>query len=160
MAWLVSQDVIVVGNSESAGGNDQTVILGRQVDTAGYNNIHVSLGYSANDEDDFEKTDFIRIQGYESGFLSSPLHVEATTEGVWVPGVNPPTTLTFLEADFGTYSWDNSNFWVAIEVNTSLDREHLYIDSITVTGIPEPAALTLLALGGLAMLRRRRRGSR
>jgi hypothetical protein len=42
-------------------------------------------------------------------------------------------------------------------VNTSLYKESIFLDSITVTGVPEPATAVLLAIGGLATLKRSRR---
>ena len=58
---------------------------------------------------------------------------------------------------FGLYSVDNSGLWIAVELNTSLDRETLYVGSLTVTAevIPEPGSLGLLALEGLVLGRRK-----
>lgn len=42
-------------------------------------------------------------------------------------------------------------------VNNYPDPQTLFLDNLTFTAIPEPASLGLLGLGGLAMLRRRRR---
>ncbi len=160
MAWTVTGSAIEAANDVEGGGNNQSVIFGLPVDTTGYESIHVDVLWWANAEDDFEVSDFIRVQGYASGFPSEAARtIEATTEGLWVPGVNPPTTPTILGADFGPYSSDNGALWIAVEINTSLPREVLTVDQIVVTGtrIPEPSTLLLGALAAVGLLVRRSR---
>ena len=155
MAWWLTDSAIHAANEIEGGANDQSVIFGLPVDTTGFRSIHVAVTWWANNLDDFEATDFIRLQGYASDFSSEATRtIEATTEGLWVPGVNPPTTPTVLEADFGLYSADNPALWVGVELNTSLTREILTVDHITVTGtpIPEPATISLLAIGTACLL--------
>ncbi len=45
---------------------------------------------------------------------------------------------------------------LAYDIKGAANTHGYFLDNITVTAVPEPACLSLLALGGLALLRRRR----
>ena len=159
MTWYLGSSRLSAHNEIEGGGNNQSIIFGTPISTAGYESIYVSIIYSANNEDDFESGDFIRIVGYDKSPLEGGLPtIENTTEGLWSPGSKPPTSDTVFDAYYDSYS-NNNSFWVAIEINTSLPREIISVNSISVSGelIPEPATLSLLALGGLALRGRSRR---
>ena len=161
MTWELTGSSLRVRNESSSGSNDQSIIFAQPIDTTGYENVYVDATYWANDEDDFEGGDFIRLQGYDG---TSPADggvpiVELSSEGQWSPQNNPPTTPTTLAAFFGSYSVDNVDLWIAVELNTSLDRESLYVGSLTVSAelIPEPITCSLFAAGGIILLRRLKR---
>jgi len=53
--------------------------------------------------------------------------------------------------------WTEATLLLSSSTNSSADSEAVDFSNIEFRGVPEPAALTLLALGGLAVLKRRRR---
>ena len=57
----------------------------------------------------------------------------------------------------GTRTSTDGDFYVRVDLSTALaPANSLELGALTVTVVPEPASLGLLALGGLALLRRRR----
>ncbi|NBB95618.1 MAG: PEP-CTERM sorting domain-containing protein [Planctomycetes bacterium] len=61
---------------------------------------------------------------------------------------------SLLPGDFG------GQIRFQIQANTDDSAEEIGFDSLRVTGVPEPGSMGFLALGALAILRRRRRGDR
>ncbi len=70
-------------------------------------------------------------------------------------------------ADDGTANWQSfsldltaagvtgSNITLTVAIDNDSGSENFFIDNVSFDGVPEPASLALLSLGGLAMLRRR-----
>jgi len=75
--------------------------------------------------------------------------------GVKADGVTPYTYTVFSYSDTsaGRYTSGSGLGW---GLKGAGSGNGYFIDEITVTAVPEPACLSLLALGGLALLRRRR----
>lgn len=113
--------------------------------------------------------------------FSNPLHSVDTPQSypdAYGVGVHPAQTgaaeidTLGYSANFGdsvyalsftfAHSADSVKFWFVAEGFTGtplppgLDDESWGLDNVTVTAIPEPATLLLLALGGAALVRRRR----
>ncbi len=158
MRWFLVDSTF--GTDNEGGGNNQTVIAFTQIDTTGYRDIFVRGRYRAsNIATPFEPQDFFRIQGYDSlpPSLGGVAVIENTTEGQWGGSNQPPKTFIPLEAYFGEYSWDNPDFWVAMEFNTSDSTERLFVEDFIVTGvpIPEPSTFALVAVIGLCAMCRR-----
>lgn len=67
-------------------------------------------------------------------------------------GASPSIETAVIDLGPGGVSLSN----LVVDVRTPFD--HVFVSEITVNEVPEPASLTLMGLGGLAMLRRRRHG--
>jgi hypothetical protein len=88
----------------------------------------------------------------------------STTAGPVIYGINPPPSLPPgppVNVPLGG-GWTESTFYFEIRPNPAQEQFFIgggiYVDELVVDTwcIPEPATLSLLALGGLAMLRRRK----
>jgi hypothetical protein len=67
--------------------------------------------------------------------------------------VGPTLTYTY-DIPEGTVSATASVFWNSTSTSEGMDMDNL---SFIGTAIPEPATMSLLAIGGIALIRRRRR---
>ena len=86
---------------------------------------------------------------YDVGYASLEGSVSNSTVGWTSDGVSNNKTFDVVD--------DHTLSWVKTITFASTDG-YLYTLTLTRVGIPEPATMSLLALGGLAMLRRARRG--
>lgn len=73
----------------------------------------------------------------------------------WLAPVTDPTSVRFLNPTWPTVSVDRYVYGVTFSVGSGAPVGVGYVDDVTLF-IPEPASLSLLAAGGLLMLRRRR----
>ena len=126
-----------------------------QFDNGSYENVELATGLSRADWHSIEVTmDF--VDGESNDLVSIDLNSSSTT---------------------GLTTWESASFYssaVAVDsvvfraVNpidtgnntggvSALDGDGVLFDNLTVSAVPEPATMGLLALGGLALLRRRRR---
>ncbi|MBL7221983.1 MAG: PEP-CTERM sorting domain-containing protein, partial [Phycisphaerae bacterium] len=74
--------------------------------------------------------------------------VTGTTNYTNTLGANNVLGGTALVGDQIQFKWEPMCWY---------DGHYIYVDDVLVTQAPEPATMSLLALGGLALLRRRRR---
>lgn len=90
--------------------------------------------------------------GPDANVLVGPTELtEPGYYGTWPPGDHYTEQLE--TASFGQGQYDYVGVWFQY----SLDGGGFYLDDATLTMTPEPTSLTLLGLGGLALLRRRNR---
>jgi len=90
---------------------------------------------------------------------------EGTTAGPWIYGIDPPPSLppTVLAEVPLEGAWKETTFYFEIRPNPAQEQFFIgggiMVDELVVDTwcIPEPATLSLLALGGLAAIRRRRK---
>ncbi|MEX0774208.1 MAG: PEP-CTERM sorting domain-containing protein [Phycisphaeraceae bacterium] len=181
---LTSDGTSAVFTHVGAVNSPAAYTLDRVVDTTGYTNITITLTAHQNSAASYEdavtnSTDLLMIQysltgsGIVAGSASAaPILLQDI--GVW-NGVhdttgessspagnnsgNPtPTATAALALPVGANN--NNLFKIRIEGKNSVDNETYWIDSVVISGtlIPEPASLALVALGGLAILGRRRHG--
>jgi hypothetical protein len=75
----------------------------------------------------------------------------------WHNADDPALIVTHIDLPFADVGWVPGDTWFQINFgsNTNPGYCKFYVDNITLT--PEPATMSLLALGGLALLRRRHR---
>jgi hypothetical protein len=75
----------------------------------------------------------------------------------WHNADDPALVVTHLDYAFADLGWAPGDTWFQLYLgsNTNPGYCKFYVDNIALT--PEPATMTLLALGGMAMLRRRAR---
>ncbi|UCG33992.1 MAG: PEP-CTERM sorting domain-containing protein [Phycisphaerales bacterium] len=96
--------------------------------------------------------DFLDTSGVNDGSVSLSYR-NLTTGGAWTD----VALLQDLDMDLGTGDpslWNTLIFWIDNPDSAPMQR----LDNLVVGGqVPEPATLTLLALGGLGLLARRRR---
>lgn len=127
----------------------------------GWDNTDIAPSFDHGQSDGFGLTSLGAINGGTSLLGASPYVIfengVISTDAV-AQGVN--TTAGFdsvsLSADFGS-GYEN----VAVVFSLSFDRgdtaSNLKIDNVAFAAVPEPSSFALLSLGGLALLRRRRK---
>ena len=106
--------------------------------------------------EDFGAYDYLEVLGVAE--------LDGILEVIMDPSFQPPscTSLVILEANEIVGEFAVVDFSQAQFANTAMDWEVLYIDGqetdqVVLHAVPEPATLSLLGLGALALLRRRRR---
>ncbi len=82
--------------------------------------------------------------------------------GWWTPGIDPDTITVSWNYDAkkqsmfaagGAGGWLE---WIVVTNWDGYDGGWFYFDNAVLTGVPEPATIALLGLGGLALIRRKR----
>ncbi|MBT3200556.1 MAG: PEP-CTERM sorting domain-containing protein [Phycisphaerales bacterium] len=143
---MIWQDNVITQSAGIAGSND----TGTQysIDFLGGGAVYENAGQVNNGTTDGLKIEVMRAS--DSAVLHTFNHVTAQPIGVGNLG---------LVAMNSTYTGDGSGdilFRVG-PVNANQGRFQGTIDDLALSVVPEPATMSLLALGGLAVLRRRRR---
>ena len=131
-------------------------------------------GYQFNDVDGALSLDFASIDasGFSGLELTFDLFINSTTyepDDFFNVVVNGTTIYTLGELDLeGTAgSWQTivldlgaydglSSVQISIVGDTNASTENFYVDTVAVTGVPAPASIALVGLGGLVAARRRR----
>ncbi|MCE5325709.1 MAG: PEP-CTERM sorting domain-containing protein [Planctomycetaceae bacterium] len=106
--------------------------------------IGATDGYSGTS---YFNTNTTRTMGWHQGriVVGSALADGTNTVDFYIDGV-----LTFSHNSMTTYGYN------IIELDTKFGSQTGYFDDVSFTDVPEPATVTLLALGGLGLLRRKR----
>jgi len=96
------------------------------------------------DDTGYESTDKFDIEVNDTNVLSlGETDFEGSLADVW----------TSYALDLSAF--DGSVITIEFIGDTNAGSENFYVDNVEVTGVPEPASIALLGLGGLALLRRR-----
>jgi hypothetical protein len=74
----------------------------------------------------------------------------------FVPGTSPVNTWVQLTVTGAAPAGTESVQWMAFFNNPDYASGSMFVDDASLTAVPEPASLGLLAIGGLAALRRKR----
>jgi hypothetical protein len=169
-SWFGGQDQ----DDTAAGGpgNDEEHILFSNIDIQGYTDLTFSAYFAeqrpeASGADDIDSTDYLhityRIDGgawndllwfeNDGSTYNTPFSVDTDFDGVGDGGGQLETSFAeFTRSVAGT----GSTLDIMIEAHVDSGDEDWAVDDVQITGVPEPATMSLLALGGLALLRRRR----
>ena len=157
------------GAVDTQNGDNSGVITATWVfDVTGSTDLEVSFDIAA--MGDFETSDVytvsVQIDGgtpvsidllVDESLTQNYILASGTSVDLDDPMQIGATTLTNV---FQTFSTGNlgAGDTVTITVDAQLDggSEAIALDNVTITNIPEPTSLALLALGGITMLRRRR----
>ena len=141
------------------------------IDISGYTGLSFGIDLAEDDatdgNDDWDPPDYVHIDyQIDGGGYQNLLWIESVIDTGYngVPaidtdfdGLGDGTVMTNTFAGFGA-AIAGTGSTLDIRITWQLDSgdEDLAIDNVSVTGIPEPAALALMGFGGLALLRRRR----
>jgi len=111
---------------------------------------------------DFYKLGLSGGDGYNNADAEFVLHYRNGDEGAWIPVVfEDDVTRQILPKSYGYFDLPEGIIATAIKLTvvnpgTGGQRNDILDVQLFGTPVPEPATMTLLALGGLAMLRRRK----
>ena len=152
MNYSFSSGILSSYGSSTSAGSVQFLHL---IDTSGYMNIYVEFDYrKAGSIIEWEYSDWIRFIAYSQ--QNPPVAGDpAITGAIW--RYKPPSSWTTRGYTFSDdVAKDNEHFWVGIQTRTTQTGEIIQVDNFRVYGepIPEPATLSLLAIGGLLLKRR------
>lgn len=140
-------------NLEFNDGDGRLSAVFETVDVTGFTNVQVSLNYWANSTT-WEADDSII-------FLLSDGTTNAVTSftGVAIDGIESADDGTdnwqSLTFDYDTEGFTGNLLTLTVAIDNDSGSENFFIDNVAFTGVPEPASLALLGLGGLTLLRRR-----
>jgi hypothetical protein len=159
----VADSTVVTANTASnqlyfdslGSGTGTSTLTWDAVDISGYTDVVVSLWWTTNGpRDAFESDDFIKATVTHDAAGSPDEFLNVIGGGPTAPlDANAGYVTAFTSIpDLAT------TFTLTILTDASGADEDYWLDSFSVTGtaIPEPTSLSLLALSGLALLRRRR----
>ncbi len=139
------------------------------IDIDGYTGLMFGIDLAEDDDgtnEDWDLLDYVHIQyqidggGYQNllwiesipdDTFNTPPALDTNFDGDGDGTVITSTFAPFAQAIPGT----GSTLDISIIWQLDAGDEDLALDNVMVTGVPEPASLALLALGGLALIRRR-----
>ena len=143
-------------NYEFNDGDGRLELTFAAVDASGYTDVEVSFNYWITDTT-WESNDFFSATlsdgvGSVSIFNWGELSLEANVSPD--DGSNNWGLMSISNVE--TLGLDMSNLILTISVDNNSGAENIFVDSISINGIPSPGAFALLGVAGLAGLRRRR----
>ncbi len=123
-------------------------------------NLTFVFGGGASNTSAFKNVKFVhkgsvQYAGYNSGTLDDDPPFIATGSTDW------GAFLDSSSEDADALADKFEKIWIGIDISVDTAATHtsyIAVDNVRLTAVPEPASLTLLGVGGLMMLRRRRRG--
>lgn len=133
----------------------QIDLIFEPVDISGFTDVQFSLNY------------WIASTAYEADDVFKIVLSDENTNSVTVQNWSEPQLEANTSADDGSANWGSLSFNVStssltgnlitatVTVDNNSGSENIFIDNVAFTGVPEPASLALLAMGGLALIRRR-----
>jgi hypothetical protein len=149
---LYDLKIVALGVREDTGGGQISGVLDANNPDFGLNDYDFSYGSSAGSQ-----TTFANVA---AGTL---IYEEKSSTPIVIAGVNYYSWKGAYACNIGNWLADGSGtitlFLGEGAVNTVLNGARTQFDGVVVTPVPEPTALGLLGLGGLALWNRRRRHS-